>query len=112
LDTTQLEARDIKQFLKYTLEISDIVREMHSNEIVHRDIKPENILFNEGKVLLSDFGFAKRLQASKEIMMSLKCTPGYCAPEIMLGKGYTKKADVFSISRILCTIVGQLPNKN
>ena len=99
--------------MKYTLEISDIVSQMHSVEIVHRDLKPENILFNQGKILLSDFGFAKKLQASKEMLTSKKYTPGFCAPEILLGKGYTKKADVFSISRILCqAITGQLPDKN
>jgi serine/threonine protein kinase len=34
-------------------------------------------------------------------MKSKKYTAAYCAPEIKSGKGYTKKADVYSIARIL-----------
>ena len=45
LITNKLENRDKMQFLKYIQEILDIVRQMHSDDIVHRDIKPDNILF-------------------------------------------------------------------
>ena len=86
---------------------------MHGEEIVHRDIKPENILFHKGKLILADFGFAKQLNASKDIMNSVKYTPQYGAPELVKGKGYTKKADVYSIASILSEVlVGQHPDSN
>ena len=70
LIATELKDRDPYQFLKYILEILHITLQMHSVNIVHRDIKPENILIHGGKLLLADFGFAKQLLTSKEIMVS------------------------------------------
>ncbi len=50
-------------------------------KIVHRDIKPENIFITDDNiVILLDFGLAKRIMSSVNIMTRLG-TEGYKAPE-------------------------------
>ena len=56
---------------------------IHENNIIHRDIKPENLIYDEkGYVRLTDFGIAK---IKKEINNDTSGTPGYMAPEVLLG---------------------------
>ena len=62
--------------------------------VVHRDIKTDNILvgrYSEEFITLkiADFGLSEIL-LNEEQVMTLKCgTPGYFAPEIFSGKGYS-----------------------
>jgi calcium/calmodulin-dependent protein kinase I len=67
-------------------------------------IKPENLLFSSkspGALLkISDFGLARFIQ-SNEVMMTQCGTPGYVAPEIILGKGYNEAIDFWSLGVIL-----------
>ena len=71
--------------------------------MVHRDLKPENLLFSSPEpdaiVKISDFGLAKVI--SDELMTTACGTPGYVAPEILIGKGYDLAVDYWSIGVIL-----------
>ena len=73
---------------------------LQENGIVIRDLKPANIGFDEyGKVILFDFGMARKLEECDPDEM---CgSPRYMAPEVMGGKGYSYKADVYSFGIIL-----------
>jgi len=53
---------------------------------------------------LIDFGFAKKMKDIKNDKTYTNCgTPGYCAPEVMLGEvGHTYKADMWSIGILMC----------
>jgi serine/threonine protein kinase len=64
---------------------------------LYRDLKPENILLDsEGHVKLIDFGFAKQLRNIEKDRAYTNCgTPGYAAPEVMMGGGYSFKADIW-----------------
>ena len=37
----------------------------HRHQVVHRDIKPENVMLHEGEALVTDFGIAKAISASR-----------------------------------------------
>lgn len=55
--------------------------------IIYRDLKPENILIGkDGHIKFIDFGFAKKLSNIRKDRAFTNCgTPGYSAPEVMLG---------------------------
>jgi len=72
--------------------------------MMHRDIKPANIMFHQGKVKLTDFGFAKTIEeVDKDIKYNhtLVGTPLYCPPQIFAGKNYSAKCDVWSTGIVL-----------
>jgi serine/threonine-protein kinase len=79
---------------------------MHRKSIIHRDIKPANILFDaDNNVYLSDFGVAKALTSlANETGSSLTGTgmvfgtPGYMAPEVILGEPFDGRADQYALA--------------
>ena len=86
--------------------------EAHANNIVHRDLKPSNVLMSRLRdgtdlVKLVDFGIAKILGADPEPGKQLTRTgmmvgtPGYMAPEQMLGERIEPTTDLYSVGVIL-----------
>lgn len=67
-----------------TFQIVLAIEYLHSNNIAHRDIKPENILISKtgfgGRVMLTDFGCANRVNEITGRLMSVVGTEGYAAP--------------------------------
>lgn len=93
--------KDASQLVTQALEI---LAYCHSLGVVHRDLKPDNFMINfstEGPELkLIDFGLSATLGAGK--VATLMCgTPGYIAPEVFAGTGYSCKADLFSLGIVL-----------
>ena len=69
---------------------------IHSNNIIHRDIKPENlVLDSKGYLHLTDFGVAKNI--NEQGISDTSGTPGYMAPEVILGKNHSYPVDFFAI---------------
>lgn len=87
------------------LEILAGIAEIHRRKFVHRDLKPENILIgHEGSVKLCDFDLA----ASSETRVAdtgLTGSPGYLAPETILGEPVTPAADIFALGILLYEII-------
>jgi len=89
--------------------LRDVVRALayaHARGIVHRDIKPENVLLSSGTAVVTDFGIAKALSASRtqdvargntltQAGTSLG-TPAYLSPEQALGDTVDSRADLYS----------------
>jgi len=89
--------------------LSSAFKYIHSKRIIYRDLKPENIGFDvKGDVKLFDFGLAKELPCtgddSENTLYKLSRKTGsvlFMAPEVMLGKPYNQKVDVYSFSILL-----------
>ncbi|MFI5976536.1 protein kinase [Streptomyces sp. NPDC051452] len=79
---------------------------VHAEGVVHRDIKPANILLEatgtgRPRLRLSDFGIAMRLGEARLTETNLVVgTPGYLAPEQMLGAEPDFPADLFAVGLV------------
>ncbi|MFJ8788343.1 protein kinase [Streptomyces sp. NPDC102462] len=79
---------------------------VHEEGVVHRDIKPANILLEatgtgRPRLRLSDFGIAMRLGEPRLTETNLVVgTPGYLAPEQMLGAEPDFPADLFAVGLV------------
>jgi len=84
---------------------------LHRSNIAHRDLKPENLLLkeeDETHVMISDFGLSRVLGDTS--MAYTACgTPYYVAPEVVLGKGYGKEVDLWSIGVITYFLLAGFP---
>jgi calcium/calmodulin-dependent protein kinase I len=100
--------REAKEFMRNMLEALDY---LHSINIMHRDLKLENILMvsdiSDCSFIICDFGLA----CSFEKDLDLVCgSAGYIAPEILQGKPYNSKADLYSAGIILyIMLTGSFP---
>ena len=72
---------------------------MHSKGVAHRDIKLENIMFDRnGEIKMIDFGLATKYLSNEFSNMTDTVGTLYSmAPEVLEGKGYDFKCDVWSV---------------
>jgi serine/threonine protein kinase len=88
-------------------EILEAVNYLHNQNppIIHRDLKPANILLSRkiagSHVRIADFGAMVIHRHNDESHTSDKGSPGYTAPEVVKGKIYDMKADVYSLGIVL-----------
>ena len=87
----------------------------HERGILHCDLKPDNLMITpSGTVKILDFGFARKLETSdSSVTLSAVTsggTPGYVAPEVLLGSSPDLRADIFSMGVVLHeALTGQHP---
>uniref|UniRef100_A0A7S1CVT8 Protein kinase domain-containing protein n=1 Tax=Skeletonema marinoi TaxID=267567 RepID=A0A7S1CVT8_9STRA len=85
------------------------ITHLHTHSIAHRDIKPENILVSSSGddlvVKLGDFGFSKK-EITPNCLVTLCGTPSYAAPEVLTGRPYGVKCDLWSAGVLAFVLMG------
>lgn len=107
----QLEGRfDENRSRFYTAELLSALECLHDFNVVYRDLKPENILIDyNGHIALCDFGLCKLNMKENERTNTFCGTPEYLAPELLLGQGYTKTVDWWTLGVLLYEMMTGLP---
>lgn len=82
--------------VEFLVQILHGFRTLVKNKILHRDFKLANILLHDGQIKIADFGFAKLL-TEEEFAKTVLGSPLNMAPEVIKGKEYNSKADIYSI---------------
>ena len=94
----------------YTAELLCALECLHGFNVIYRDLKPENILLDySGHIALCDFGLCKLNMAATDKTNTFCGTPEYLAPELLLGQGYTKVVDWWTLGVLLYEMLTGLP---
>ncbi|KAL0019977.1 hypothetical protein WJX79_004684 [Trebouxia sp. C0005] len=105
-------AADRKNLLRWSrkgsllaLDIAKGLVHLHASQVIHMDLKSKNILLNRDHTVakITDVGLSRGMASSNKAVM-----PGtleYSAPEILLGRFCSEKADIFSYGVILWEMV-------
>ena len=105
LEAASTLRREPRRAVAFVVKVARALQYAHSQGILHRDLKPGNILLDgRGEPLVSDFGLAKWLEATRDLTRtpSVFGTPGYIAPEQVNGSGKLRPAaDVYSLGAVL-----------
>ena len=101
-----------KEALEIAGEVAEALDEAHQHRVVHRDLKPSNVMLTtQGHVKVMDFGLAKQVRvetpSDEQSTGSLTDpgvrvgTPGYMAPEQLLGGQVDERSDLFAFGIVL-----------
>ena len=97
-------ALPVAEAIKILSDLAHALAYAHDRGIVHRDIKPENILLSGGTAVVTDFGIAKALSASRRSAPGSTLTqagtslgtPAYMAPEQAAGDNVDSRTDLYA----------------
>ncbi|MER5746512.1 protein kinase [Streptomyces sp. NPDC002225] len=90
------------------------LKDIHAARIVHRDLKPSNVMLTAEGPQVIDFGIARAVETSVESLLTstgmVIGSPGFMAPEQVLGEDVGPKSDVFALGCVLTyAATGTLP---
>jgi eukaryotic-like serine/threonine-protein kinase len=97
----------------YARQIGEALQVVHAANIVHRDLKPSNVMLtNDNRVVLIDFGSARRQLVAKDLSRADMATgtPYYVSPEQIGGRDPDARGDLYSLGVVLYEMLaGTLP---
>ncbi|GLB45201.1 putative protein kinase superfamily protein [Lyophyllum shimeji] len=81
---------------RYIDQMADALKYLHSKHVMHRDIKPENLLLGiNGELKIADFGWSVHAPGNRR--MTFCGTLDYLPPEMVEGKEYSEKVDLWAL---------------
>ncbi|MEV4946279.1 protein kinase [Streptomyces sp. NPDC053755] len=91
--------------------LAEALAGVHALRLVHRDVKPSNVLLTLDGPRLIDFGIARASDGTASLTATGVSigSPGYMAPEQILGQGTTGASDVFSLGAVLAYAAAGAP---
>ncbi len=93
--------------------LGDALVVAHGRGVVHRDLKPENVLhLSDGRVKVLDFGLARLEGEARHLASASRLTlpgfmagtPGYMAPEQLLGLDADARVDQFALGALIAEL--------
>ncbi|CAK9018666.1 unnamed protein product [Durusdinium trenchii] len=107
------EAYEEEDAMEATKQMLYAVNYLHAHNICHRDLKLENFLYESGdknaSLKLIDFGLSISLDDDEMTMKSTVGTLLYCSPDVISGKAYTSKCDLWSLGVIVFMLLSGRP---
>jgi NIMA (never in mitosis gene a)-related kinase len=91
--------------LDYLVQICLGLKHIHDQRILHRDLKASNIFIcrkeNRFSLKIGDFGIARELSDRTRLVQTRIGTPYYLSPEIIEGRCYDAKSDMWALGCLL-----------
>ncbi|MGB7442437.1 MAG: AAA family ATPase [Coleofasciculaceae cyanobacterium] len=108
---------NLREFLNIAIKTTDILGQIHGNNIIHKDINPANIVFNPetGQLKIIDFGISTQLSRENPTLKNpnvLEGTLAYMSPEQTgrMNRALDYRTDFYSLGVTFYELLtGKLP---